>query len=493
MFKSIILNATTPKVFGRPVGAYRIASILRDDGWDCEVIDFLPAWKFEEITTFLKSVITKDTKFVGVSLLFNNWVNELDSILPWIKTTYPNIKIIVGSGYNFAIDNPFVDYYIQGFGEDALDTLLKYLFSNGASPKFGSIGKYTKVIRANDFYPAFPKKSLMVKYVSTDFIESDEWLTVEFSRGCKFECDFCNFPVLGVKGDYTRDADDLREQLQLAHDQFGVTNYLVADETFNDSTEKITKFADAVEQLSFKPYFSGFVRPDLLVSRKQDREELLRMGFLGHYYGVESFNQVSAKAVGKGMNPEKLKTGLVDLKNYFVENSNNMYRGSIGMIVGLPGETESKLDESKQWFLNSWKGQTFQPWWLLIPTGDVDKKSKMSLDYNSYGYSEMDESLFTEEQKQNLQKYVLKTAVRTETIFWESPQMNIFKAMDITFDWIRMLDTEDFKLCPFKLSALGYRGSVEDRLKRKADDHPNPEIYFERGRKYIEQKLGVAQ
>jgi radical SAM superfamily enzyme YgiQ (UPF0313 family) len=151
--------------------------------------------------------------------------------------------------------------------------------------------------------------------------------------------------VLGVKGDYTRDAEDLREQLQLAHDQFGTTNYLVADETFNDSTEKITKFANAVEQLSFKPYFSGFIRPDLLVSRKQDREELLRMGFLGHYYGVETFNQVSAKAIGKGMNPERLKTGLVDLKNYFIENSDNKYRGSIGMIIGLPGETESKLDE----------------------------------------------------------------------------------------------------------------------------------------------------
>jgi hypothetical protein len=332
----------------------------------------------------------------------------------------------------------------------------------------------------------------MVKYVSNDFIEPDEWLTVEFSRGCKFECDFCNFPVLGVKGDYTRDAEDLREQLQLAHDQFGTTNYLVADETFNDSTEKITKFANAVEQLSFKPYFSGFIRPDLLVSRKQDREELLRMGFLGHYYGVETFNQVSAKAIGKGMNPERLKTGLVDLKNYFIENSDNKYRGSIGMIIGLPGETESKLDESKQWLRDNWKGQSFQPWWLIIPTGDIDKKSKMS-DYKSYGYSKMDESKFTDEQKQKLEQNIHTSVIRTDALLWESPQMDIFKAISINHEWFHMLDTEDFKLCPFKLSALGYRGSVKDRLDRTPNDHPNPEIYFERGRKYIEQKLGVVQ
>jgi hypothetical protein len=495
MFRSIIINATTPRVFCRPVGAYRIASILRDDGWDCEVIDFLPVWEFEEITQFLKFSITQDTKFIGVSLLFNCWIDKLDLVLPWIKTTYPHIKIIVGSGYNFAIDNPSVDYYIQGFGEDALDALLKYLFNNGASPKFGSIGKYTKVIKANDFYPAFPKKSLMVKYVKQDFIESDEWLTVEFSRGCKFQCDFCNFPVLGVKGDYTRDAEDLREQLQLAHDQFGVTNYLVADETFNDSTEKITKFADAVGQLSFSPYFSGFVRPDLLISRKRDREELLRMGFLGHYYGVETFNKTSAKAISKGMDPEKVKAGLIELKDYFLKGSNSKFRGSIGMIIGLPGDTESNLNESIQWLRNNWTGQTFQPWWLVIPTGDIDKKSKMSLDYASYGYSKMDQTLFTESQKHQIEKniYTAATALRPDTLYWKSPQLNIFKAMDITSNWVDILNNEDFNLCPFRMSSLAYRGSVSDRLKLKTSDQDDPAIYFERGRKYIEQKLGIVK
>ena len=41
----------------------------------------------------------------------------------------------------------------------------------------------------------------------------------------------------------------------------------------------------------------------------------------GHFYGIESFNHKSAKAIGKGMHPDKVKQGLIDVKNYFKEQS----------------------------------------------------------------------------------------------------------------------------------------------------------------------------
>ena len=105
------------------------------------------------------------------------------------------------------------------------------------------------LLSANDQYSAFPMKSLNVIYEDRDYIQPYEWLGIEFARGCKFSCDFCNFPVLGVKGDYSRDADDFGIQIKDAYDRFGVTNYLVADETFNDRTEKIAKFADRKARL----------------------------------------------------------------------------------------------------------------------------------------------------------------------------------------------------------------------------------------------------
>jgi radical SAM superfamily enzyme YgiQ (UPF0313 family) len=113
----------------------------------------------------------------------------------------------------------------------------------------------------------------------------------------------------------------------------------VVDETFNDRPDKIEKFADAVEQLSFVPFFSGFIRADLLVNRPNDKENLLRMNFLGHHYGIESLHYPSAQAIGKGMHPEKLTQGLVEVKQYFQKNKRKIYRGTMSFIAGLPHET----------------------------------------------------------------------------------------------------------------------------------------------------------
>ena len=116
-----------------------------------------------------------------------------------------------------------------GFGEGALLELLKYLFSNGPLPKFSLLSAVGKAISANDVYPSFPMNSLMIKYEDRDFIQPYEWLGVEFARGCKFACAFCSYPVLGVKGDYSRDAKDFELQMRDAYDRFGITKYYVSD------------------------------------------------------------------------------------------------------------------------------------------------------------------------------------------------------------------------------------------------------------------------
>ena len=42
-----------------------------------------------------------------------------------------------------------------------------------------------------------------------------------------------------------------------------------------------------------------------------------KMKMFGHFYGIESFNHMSTKAISKGMHPDKVKQGLIDIKNYY--------------------------------------------------------------------------------------------------------------------------------------------------------------------------------
>jgi radical SAM superfamily enzyme YgiQ (UPF0313 family) len=444
---------------GRSVGVYRIAHYLREYGWDAEVIDFVSEWSLDELCEIVRSRIDTDTKFISFSHMFSVWSDNLEDFAKWLKSTYPNIPLLSGSGVAPQFSSKYLDYYIQGFGENALLILLEWLFSNGSRPKFNLIKANNKpLLSANEVYPSYPMRSLNVIYEDRDFVQPYEWLGIEFARGCKFQCDFCNFPVLGVKGDYSRNADDFRIQVQDAYDRFGVTNYLVADETFNDRTEKISKFADVVEQLNFSPWFTGFIRPDLIVSRSQDKEHLMRMGFLGHHYGVESFNHRAVKSVGKGMHPDKIKHGILDVKKYFESHGTNRYRTLLTFILGLPGETINDLNETTKWLIENWKGQAWTPFVLDIPVGDLNRLSKMSLDYNKYGYRAYTGPVKNITVQQN--------RVANELLIWENDQMNYYEAYEIFESMIKVRNNKDneFTLAPWDLAMVGLPGNTTERL-----------------------------
>jgi hypothetical protein len=492
MLNGLICNVVGQQHFARSVGVYRIAHYLREKNLDIEVIDYANFWTLDELKEMFRSRYNNNLSFVGFSHLFSLWDHVLEQFCVWIKCNYPHIKIISGSASNPMFDSDCIDYYVQGYGEYAIESLLKYIISNGPAPKFTlGISSKKKILDAIHFYPAFPMHSLMIKYQDRDFLEPHEWLGVEFARGCKFKCDFCNFPVLGVKGDYSRDADDFKEQMLNAYDRFGITNYYVSDETFNDRTEKITKFADVVEQLPFRPWFSGYIRADLLIMRPNDRNELLRMNFLGQYYGIESFNYESNKLIGKGIRQDRLLQGLVDIKSFFKNSGTTQYRGTVSLIAGLPHETIDSLNFTKQWLIDHWQDQSFMFFSLTIPDNNNNtvKPSLFSLDYKKYGYSPMTDYLTSVNIPQSLAK-AINDPVHNGTIVWENPNMNIFDAEQFVLGMVAVKQKHNFKTNCFNLSdRLKTSLTLQDRLNLSLSEMSH--LRWKDSQSYIHKKLSL--
>lgn len=483
--KTLLFNVVERPIEMRSLGIYKIAHTLREHNWDVEVIDYANFWTLDQLKQLLTSRYDSNLTMIGFSQLFSYWPDLMEEFCAWAKTKYPNLKIISGSPAYPIFDSKYIDYYVRGFGERAVIELLNYMFSNGPRPRFvfpSLDGK--KIIDANIAYPAFPMADLMVRYEDRDFIEPNESLTVETSRGCKFNCDFCSYPVLGVKTDHTRSAEDFKQQLQENYDRFGITKYIVTDETFNDSTDKITKYADVVEALNFSPFFSGFIRADLLIARPREREELLRMNFLGQFYGVESFNTASAKAVGKGMPGEKLKQGLIDVRNYFKTHGTGRYRGTLSFIVGLPHETKETLAETKQWLVDHWQGEHFVSYALALQKAELkDKLSKMSLDHESYGYSIDETPLEVPTDQDKYFKNVLN---------WKTPHMTFTEANKIAESWVDIKQNYSFGFGAFGLHERYQKDQTIDSLldyRFNSGSKPQDTTHITR---YIANKLNLV-
>ena len=340
----------------RSHGAHKIASFLREQGADVEAIDYAYCWRLEELKDLWKSRYHSKTFFLCISTVFKQSSFHLWSFVDWVRDKYPHIHIIGGTQ---SVDKllPYnLDWYMYGYGEYGMLELLSYL-KNGKKGdlKYYKVGK-RNIINAQKHYPAFPKKDLGISYEDRDFIKPWEVLPTEWARGCIFQCAFCSYPILGVREDHSRDPEDLKKELVENYEKWGVKHYLLADETVNDYHPKLQKYADVIKTLPFQPLFGGYCRADLIAGRKKSWETYIELGFMSHFYGIESLHHPAAKSIGKGMEVGRLKDGLLEFKEYgFKNNKDGFYAGYISLIAGLPNETAKTLDEGNEWLKNHWQ------------------------------------------------------------------------------------------------------------------------------------------
>ena len=368
----------------RAPGAHRIATHLREEGYDIEVIDFWPAWTYEQLYKLLKDRIRDDTLFIAVSAIFpNGGAGENDqkhaieryNIWTQLKNEFGHKCDFISGAQNVsAIIGYQCDYYFAGYGEKAISEYCKMkrgLEHDLIVRKRTYYGAERNVIECRHDHPAFPWTHAHIKYEDRDYIQPDEILSIELSRGCRFQCKFCSFSVLGVKGDYTRCEESVYQELLENYERWGTTVYTLTDETVNDYTEKLEKFAEVVGRLPFKPHFQGFIRGDLMAHRPQDWGPMWDMGLWSHFYGIETLNDQAGKYVGKGMKSERIKEGLVAAREWFQHSDRGLYKSTIAFILGLPHETPETFIDGIRWMQENMPRQSvlFSP--LMITQNET--------------------------------------------------------------------------------------------------------------------------
>lgn len=500
----------------RSAGSHRIASFLRQHGLDIEVVDFAPSWKFEEFKELIRSRMTPTLKFVGLGAVFNMNTETLWRCFAWLKQTYPDVLLVTGSTDFYNLHFIPVDYMVVGYGELAILEILKGT-AKYTEEVIDKEGNKRRTVHALKQYPAYPMRNLSIDYEARDFLQPFESVTMETSRGCRFKCSFCTYSILGVKDDHTRCSDDFRDNLMRNYDNYGIHRYSISDETFNDHSEKIVKYADVVETLPFKPNFGGYIRADLLHTRPQDIEHLARMQFNGQFYGVESFHRPSGAAIGKGMNPVKIQQAILDTKDYFMKH-NGYYRGTISLIAGLPHETEETLNETLNWCIENWKTNHLAVTPLIIASDHNNvKQSTLSASYEKQGYSLVDnEQILLEESHPDLTriyqsnsivpelKYYLKTFVRnlSPTILLHRWKSNTGMTEKDALLWIANNvwaadEYLDFGVDHWRMDEWYVAGKTDQDMLGSYRDlggvRPPLQVKVDFIEKYKQQKLDIAQ
>jgi len=364
----------------RGAGAHKIATHLRQHGYNIEVVDYCLSWTDLELDQLLSKLITSDTLFLGIgSNLFLDR-SKFDDTVRRIKASYPNLPIILGGNQTLTRSIPCVDYYIEGYAENAILHLLDYIRGKIQRTAIRWSPAADNLIDAISDYGPVDTNDLSINYLPSDFLRPEQTLGLETARGCIFKCKFCTYPLIGKsKLDYIRSPATIVRELQENYDKWGITNYLINEDTFNDSIEKLETLERAITSLPFKINFTAYGRLDLIQAKPHSAELLRNMGLQGIHFGIETFNKDAGRIVGKGFSGQRVKDAILWWKEQMPTVTTNC-----SMIVGLPGDT-SDYHAENQWFADS--GVEYWYWQPLYVTKQEQSlhTSEFSKEYTKYG------------------------------------------------------------------------------------------------------------
>ena len=503
----------TGKRWERILWVHRVATFLRMNDWDAEVVDFTAFWKLEELQEFVRSrTSSKTVMFCFGTAFLNPWSPYLNDFIAWLKKEYPTIPVVVGGNNAMVTPAEGVDYWVDSYGENAVLALCKHLVGTlGERLKTDITIPNKKVIRGLHHYPSAPLENYLVDYETRDFMMPWECPQIETARGCMFSCSYCNFPIIGQAKDVSVSKEEFKRQMQTGYEKWGIKNWRVMDETFNDRPEKLQKYADAVDELGYNPWICGFARGDLVVKHREHWDTYIRLGFLGHSMGIETFNHEAGKLVRKGMDPDKLKEGLLDFQEYTDIHAPRRYRANIQMICGIPGESVESWNDSLQWLNTHWLRQSASAHILEVPDYDetLTNQSKFTKELVSNGLVKLEarQNPGYEVSKDSAGNVIFKSttprgggvgSTRNDVVIWKHNGMDWYQAEALVKEFYSNNGFNGLRGCnPFltdRLFAYHQTTSYEEVYDQKISEVDTADQKFRNlVQSYIDKKLSWSK
>jgi radical SAM superfamily enzyme YgiQ (UPF0313 family) len=410
----------------KTIGAYKIANVLRQNGYKTLVINdinYIVQNRMDELFAFLDTIVTDETLYFGFSSTFLSVIKDKDGDFLvsavgntlWSDKTYKrpydydedeipqnfslnekfaiflvrikkyNKKIVMGGANHTAylINNLIKpDHWIQGLAETSIIQFTKDLKKGKDIPQ---LYKYDRFATLYDFH------NTSGTFSHEDFVLDYETLPIEFSRGCRFKCKFCSYPLLGRSpkdNRYVKSEEAIYQELKYNYENFGVENYYFLCDTFNETTDKIRMTKNAIHRAGINPKFFSYLRIELLHKNPEQISILRDMGIGAAHFGIESLNYNAAKSIGKGLDPEQILKTVDKCRDSW--GNETVIHGSF--IIGLPHDSPEKCDV---WTKNLRNASTSLTSVTIKPLA-ISQKIK-------------DENMFYSEFEQNMEKYGYKS------------------------------------------------------------------------------------
>jgi radical SAM superfamily enzyme YgiQ (UPF0313 family) len=176
-----------------------------------------------------------------------------------------------------------------------------------------------------------------------DLLKIDRYrtMTIQFARGCPFNCEFCDIIVMYGRRPRTKTVDQVMAEVQAIHD-LGLRNVFVVDDNFIGNKKEAKELLRALADWQRARTYPLEFMTEVTLNIAQDDELLALMrqaNFTTIFVGIESPRAASLQETHKTQN---LRAGILDSVHRIQRAGMEVMAG---MIVGFDHDDPSIFDE----------------------------------------------------------------------------------------------------------------------------------------------------
>ncbi|MFL0757966.1 MAG: B12-binding domain-containing radical SAM protein [Prochlorococcus sp.] len=312
-----ILELVNRKVLLPPLGLVTVAALLPQE-WEMKLVDRNVReineveWQWAELVVISGMIVQKD---------------DMQQQIADAKRR----GLTVAVGGPFASSTPeapeldLADFKVLDEGEITLPMFLEAIQSGKTSGRFSAEGDKPDVTET-----PIPRFDLL----NLDAYDS---MSVQFSRGCPFNCEFCDIIVLYGRIPRTKTPEQLIAELQTLYDLGWRRSIFLVDDNFIGNKRNAKLLLKAIRQWQEEKGYPFSFATEASVNLADD-DEMMRMmheaRFESVFLGIETPDESSLETAGKVQNTRNPLDAAVDLITA------NGIRVMAGFIIGFDGEKD---------------------------------------------------------------------------------------------------------------------------------------------------------
>lgn len=328
-----------------PMSLLYVAALMEREGVDVDLIDM--AAENLDYSATLKRI----TAFAPDLLGFTITTMSFHAVLRWISRLKADtaLPVLVGGEHvrlypDETMSHDEIDFCIIGESELPLPQFIRAYRDGKPLDGIKSLGfrkdgrlsleRTIQVVEDIDSVP-FPSRHLIRNELYENILTRKKNFTAMISsRGCPFNCAFCNANHQTYRA---RSPGNFVDEIELNLKQFNIRDFDIYDSTFTADRKRVIGICDEIRRRKLDVGFS--VRSRVDVVDKEMIDSLKSAGCHTIMYGIESSNPEILRRMNKGITPAQV----METVGY----TSRLGIGTLGYFMfGFPGETRETIEDT---------------------------------------------------------------------------------------------------------------------------------------------------